>query len=148
MARVLDLGEITVSGRVYVRDDETGRFIATVETGAARAVDEMAKKLAAMARGNIRKMMRQRTGRLAGSVHIIRGRGGTQFAEVEADADHAAPLEEGSVDHWIPNAFGRGVAVWWQGVPGRGGPPGFGFMRKAEEAINAAAPAIMRKHLP
>jgi hypothetical protein len=146
MAEVIDCGEIVVRGRTYIRDDETGRFIATVNTGAAAAVDELATRLRDMAKANIRSMMRQRTRRLAASVSILHT--GSQSAEVEADSDHAAPMETGSKPHWIPNAFGRGVAVFWRGEAGRGGPPGFQFMRKAEIALNAISDSIVRKHLP
>lgn len=146
MATTIDLGEIVVRGRTYVRDDETGRFIATVRAGADKGVQELAKQLKRLAQANIRSMMRQRTGALAASVNIVKTT--TQSAEVDVDSDHAAPLEEGSVPHWIPNAFGRGVRVWWRGEPDRGGPPGFGFMAKAEEAVNAMSDSIMRKYLP
>lgn len=146
MAEVIDCGDIIVRGRTYVRDDETGRFLATVNTGAAAAVSDLAEQLAKLARANITSMMRQRTGRLAASVHV--GRTTAQHAEVDVDSDHAAPLETGSVPHWIPNAFGRGVSVFWRGEPGRGGPPGFQFMRKAEVAITAIADSIVKSHLP
>lgn len=146
MASIIDCGDIIVRGRTYVRDDETGRFVATVNTGAAKGVKELARTLARLARTNITSMMRKRTGELAGSVQIFDTN--AQRAEVDVTSGHAAPLEEGSVPHWIPNAFGRGIRVWWYGKAGRGGPPGFGFMRKAEDAVNAMSDSIMRKHLP
>lgn len=138
------LTDFAVVGRTFIRDDETGRFIETINSGAAKATNELAETLVGLVRGSITAMFKQRSGDLYDKVFVHRV--GAQSAEVEATSGHAAPLDVGSTDHMIPNAFGSGVAVLWKGK-GRS-KTGYHFMRRAEEALNALAPEIVRRNLP
>lgn len=136
--------EARIVGRTFLREDSTGRFAAALDAGATSAVREMAHTLLTLVKGAISAMFRQRTGDLEGKVfaHTV----SRQSAEVEAWSGHAAPLDQGARDHWIPNAFGSGVAVLWKGS-GRS-KSGYHFMRQAEEALTALAPEIIRRNMP
>lgn len=138
------IGDFQVRGRTYLREDGTGRFRTAAHKGALAAQRELAQNLATLVRGQIASMGLHRTGELIASVepYIISATEGGAVVE----ADHGAPLEKGAVDHWIPNAFGSGVRVFWKGS-GRS-KSGYHFFRAAAEQLNARADAIVRKHMP
>jgi hypothetical protein len=67
---------------------------------------------------------------------------GTAEADVVSDSDHAAPLEKGAVAHWIPNAFGWGVAVWHPGNAA------YRFFEIGAEALAAIGGSIVARNMP
>lgn len=141
----IDAGSFVVRGHTALRDD-SGRFMEAASLGAHRAAGELLQTLVKLVKGRIAATTRRRTGQLRGSVgyHML----STTAGVAESDSDHAAPLEEGSVPHHIPHAFGRLEGVFWYGKPDRGGPPGFGFFRDSEKALRGMADEIVRRNMP
>jgi hypothetical protein len=137
------IGDFHVRGRTYLRDDETGRFISQLRAGGVKATADLADNLAAAVRSAISAQTRRRSGQLIGSVHPFHV---GQEGRVVVESDHAAPLEFGARDHWIPNAFGWGVAVYWRGS-GKS-KTGYHFVEDAVNILRQVAPAIMRKNMP
>lgn len=131
----VELVEYHVTQKTYLRDD-SGRFLAAVHAGAAAAAWEMADTLAALAIANAPV----RSGGLVGSIRAFMVTA-TQGVAV-ADAPHAAPQEKSAVPHWIPNAFGRNVAVWHPGNPATR------FMEHAGRAVAALSGMIVKRHMP
>lgn len=140
------LGDFTVHGRAYLRDtDGSGRFRAGVEKGAEAATTEMANALASLVRGAI-----EGSGIINRTDALIQSVGtrpvGRARTDVEVTSGHAAPLEKGARDHFIPNAFGSGVAVLWKGS-GKS-KTGYHFVATAVRAFHGVAGEIVRKNMP
>lgn len=146
MSSTETLGDFTVRGHASLRDPQSGRFLAAVHAGAEAAVSDLAQTLAGFVRTGIEEHLKQRSGRMLASVDVDEEVSRATAATV-IGVPYAAPLETGSVDHPIPNAFGRGITVMWRGIPGRGGPPGFGIMRDAVAALHGVSNAIVRRHM-
>lgn len=139
-----NIGEFTVTSRAYLRDDQSGQFLAAVHEGARSAVSELAETLADLVRTAIAAAGLTLTGELISSVDEYRV--SAQEGGVTVDSDHAAPLEFGARDHPIPNAFGSGVTVMWRGK-GRS-KYGYHFVKQAADALTAISGTIVRKHMP
>jgi hypothetical protein len=137
MAEVLGEMHVVVE-RARVRDDN-GRFLSAVRDGAAAAARDLAEKLADLIRAKILAKGLIRSGDLLASVGVA-AHGVT--AEAYDDSDHAAPLEEGAVGHFIPNSFGWGVSLWHPGNhPYR-------FVQEAGEDLIPLSGEIVARHMP
>lgn len=139
------IGDFTVTSRTFLRDDQSGRFLSAAHEGARSAVGELASTLADLVRSALVDSGLVRTGDLVASVDEYRV--SDQEGGITVGAQQAASMESGEVDHWIPNAFGRGVAVFWRGRD-PGAKVGFGYVRQAAAALTAISGAIVRKHMP
>lgn len=140
------LGDFRVRGHASLRDPESGRFMAEVDSGARAAVSELAETLADLIRTGMEEHLKQRTGKLLASVEVDRDVSRSTASAVVGE-DYASPIETGSRPHWIPNAFGRGVAVWWYGKPGRGAPPGFRIVEQAVAMLHGVSGSIVRRNM-
>lgn len=136
------IGEYTIRSRSYLRETEgTGRFAAAAAAGGDRALEALGNEFARLVRAAIAASTKRRTGELLGSVRWFQV--SAQEVDILSDSDHVAPLDRGAVAHWIPNAFGRGVAVWHPGNH-----PPKRFFGQAEEVIRRIAPEIIKEHMP
>lgn len=111
------MARVGVQAHVDFRD-EFGRFRARLDTAAEQTIDEALPEVAALVRGAApsgparRDYGRRKKLRLSIRWRRLTGRSG----EVEATAPHAGAIEEGSVAHGIPNAFGSGRTVHHPGT--------------------------------
>lgn len=116
--------------------DKIGRFAKLLDEAGTRSMEEMrefvedaAKAAAPVRSGYLRSMIRAR---MQGTRQIV----------LESLAGYAKPVEEGSMPHHIPDAFGRDDGVEH---PGSGAQP---YLRPAVQALDGAAEGILRKHYP
>ncbi len=116
--------------------DKFGRFAKLLDEAGTRSMIEMAEFAENMAKS----LAPERTGRLRASISATM-RGTRQFI-LRADAPYAKPVEEGSMAHEIPDAFGREDGVMH---PGSGAQP---YLRPTVDALRAASQGILQKHYP
>lgn len=138
-------GNIVVSNEVSVRD-ESGRFLAEVEAGAAAAARELTESVAALAR----VFAPFKRGVLAGSIQGVM-QSATSGVAI-ATAGHAAAQEKGAGPHPI-GAPGQLLSNREEGFAARGpvmhpGNRAQRYLTRAGEAVGALSVGILRKNLP
>lgn len=138
-------GNIVVSQQAFVRD-ESGRFIAELENGAAAAARELTMELASLAQ----VFAPRRRGILAASIEGVMVSATSGVAT--ASAGHAAAQEKGAGPHLI-GAPGQALGNREEGFFAKGpvlhpGNPAVHYLTRAGQAVGALSVGILRKHLP
>lgn len=116
--------------------DRFGQFARLLNEAGDRSIEEMRE----FAEDFAKALAPEDTGLLRSLINAVM-QGRRQFV-LRSDALYAKPVEEGSMPHQIPDAFGREEGVMH---PGSGAQP---YLRPTVPALRAASPGILRKHYP